>query len=213
MPQIRASVREATPDDIPAIAAVIRAAYREHAPALGALYQDYLDDLLALDQRFADGTVLVAELDGRVVGTATLYTDARRAGFGSPDGRATGRALAVEPDARGHGVARALVHDVVARAMRGGADELCLHTAEFMTAAVALYEAQGFQRDPAYDRPVTGHLGAGGAEPVTVLAYRMRLTGGRPATVRRLHRVNPQAPWPARRQGGAILTPVWLAGR
>jgi predicted N-acetyltransferase YhbS len=124
-----------------------------------------------------------------------------------------GRALAVDPAARAQGTARALVSAVIARAMRAGADELCLHTGEFMTAAVALYEALGFRRDPAHDLEATEHLGISGAEPVTMLAYRLRLTGGRPATVHRLHRVNPQAPWPARRHGTEILMPVWLAGR
>ena len=213
MTQIRALVRQATRYDIPAIAQVTRAAYQEYVPVLGPLYPGYLADLLAVDQRFAEGTVLVAEVDGCIAGTATLYTDARHAGPGWPRSWAAGRALAVDPAVRGQGVARALVRDITARAMRAGADELCLHTGEFMTATVALYEAHGFQRDPAYDRDAPGHLDVPGAGPVTMIAYRLRLTGGRPATVHRLHRVNAQAPWPARRHGTEILTPVWLAGR
>jgi ribosomal protein S18 acetylase RimI-like enzyme len=206
----RTVVRAATRDDVPRIADVIWAAYQEFAPALGAVYPAYLTDLLDVEVRLTSGTVLVAEADGSVTGTATLYADAAREGFGWPRGWALSRALAVDPEARGQGTATALVRAVIARAMRAGADELCLHTAEFMTAAIDLYESLGFRRDPAHDFDATDYLGIEGAEPVTLLAYRLRLTGGRPAALRRLPT---QAPWPARRHGAEILTPIWLAGR
>jgi GNAT superfamily N-acetyltransferase len=173
----RTLVRGATRDDVPRIADVIWAAYQEFAPVLGAIYPGYLADLLDVEVRLTSGTVLVGEVDGTVTGTATLYTDAAEGGFGWPQGWAVGRALGVDPDARGQGTARALVRAVIARAMRAGADELCLHTGEFMTAAIALYESLGFRRDPAHDLEVTDHLGIEGAEPVTLLAYRLRLTG------------------------------------
>jgi len=206
----RTLVRVATRDDMPRIADVIWAAYQEFAPDLGAVYPAYLADLLDVEVRLTSGTVLVAEADGSVTGTATLYTDAPRGGIGWPQGWALGRALAVDPDARGHGTAKALVRAVIARAVRAGADELCLHTGEFMTAAIALYESLGFRRDPAHDYEATEHLGIEAAEPVTLHAYRLRLTGGRPAALRRMPT---QAPWPARRHGAEILMPVWLAGR
>ena len=52
---------------------------------------------------------------------------------------------------------------------------LCLHTAEFMAAAVAIYEAAGFRRDPAYDFDATGGLALSGVRPVPILAYRLDL--------------------------------------
>ena len=173
----RTRVRVATRDDVPRIADVIWAAYEEFAPVLGAIYPGYLADLLDVEVRLASGVVLVGEVDGTVTGTATLHTDAGEGDFGWPQGWAVGRALAVDPGARGQGTAKALVRAVIARAMRAGADELCLHTGEFMTAAVALYESLGFRRDPIHDLEVTDHLGIEGAEPVTLLAYRLRLTG------------------------------------
>jgi len=206
----RTDVRVATRDDVPRIADVIWAAYQEFAPDLGAVYPGYLADLLDVEVRLTSGTVLVAEVDGTITGTATLHTDAADGCFTWPQGWALARALAVDPDARGHGTAKALVRAVIARAMRAGADELCLHTGEFMTAAIALYESLGFRRDPAHDFEVTERLGIDGVEPVTLHAYRLRLTGGRPAALRRLPT---QAPWPAREHGAEILTPVWLAGR
>src|SRR5262245_60038411 len=176
----RTVVRVATRDDVPRIADVIWAAYQEFAPDLGAVYPAYLADLLDVEVRLTSGTVLVAEADGSVTGTATLYTEAPRGGSGWPQGWALGRALAVDPDARGHGTAKSLVRAVIARAMRAGADELCLHTGEFMTAAVALYESLGFRRDPAHDFEVTARLGLDGVEPVTLHAHRPRLHGGCP---------------------------------
>jgi hypothetical protein len=57
---------------------------------------------------------------------------------------------------------------------------LCLHTAGFMTAAVALYEAMGFRRDPSFDFEATGHLRVGGIQPIRILAYRLDLPQDRP---------------------------------
>ena len=45
--------------------------------------------------------MLVAEVDGDIVGTVTLYPDASTIGFGWPAGWAAIRALAVDPAWRG----------------------------------------------------------------------------------------------------------------
>jgi uncharacterized RmlC-like cupin family protein len=52
---------------------------------------------------------------------------------------------------------------------------LYLHTAPFMTAAVALYEGLGYRRDPALDLDVGAHFGAEAAGEVVVAAYRLDL--------------------------------------
>jgi hypothetical protein len=57
---------------------------------------------------------------------------------------------------------------------------LCLHTAGFMTAAVALYEAMGFRRDPSFDFEAASHLRVEGIQPVPILAYRLDLPHERP---------------------------------
>jgi hypothetical protein len=57
---------------------------------------------------------------------------------------------------------------------------LCLHTAGFMTAAVALYEAMGFRRDPSFDFEAASHLRVGGLQPIPILAYRLDLPSKRP---------------------------------
>jgi GNAT superfamily N-acetyltransferase/mannose-6-phosphate isomerase-like protein (cupin superfamily) len=177
-----AGVRDAGASDLPAVRRVLLAAYQEYAATLPpAVFGRYLNDILDAEGRAGVGEVLVVERGGRVVGTVTYYPDASLEGFGWPAGWAGLRALGVDPGARGLGVGRALLAACLERAEAAGAPVLCLHTAEFMTAAVAIYEQAGFRRDPAYDFDATGGLALGGVRPVPILAYRLDLTGRLPA--------------------------------
>jgi GNAT superfamily N-acetyltransferase len=171
-----AGVRPAGPSDLPAARRVLLAAYQEYAATLPpAVFGRYLTDILDVESRAGTGQVLVAEHGGRVVGTVTYYPEAGDEGFGWPAGWAGLRALGVEPRARGLGIGRALLEACLARALAAGAPVICLHTAEFMTAAVAIYEAAGFRRDPANDFDAAGRLALGGVQPVPILAYRLDL--------------------------------------
>jgi GNAT superfamily N-acetyltransferase/mannose-6-phosphate isomerase-like protein (cupin superfamily) len=169
-------VRDAGRSDLPAIRRVLLAAYQEYAAALPpAVFGRYLTDILDVEGRAGSGRLLVAVDRGRVVGNVTYYDDAGQEGFGWPAGWAGFRALGVEPAARGQGVGQALVRACLERARAAGAPVLCLHTAEFMTAAIVVYERLGFQRVPAFDFDATRHLGLAGVRPVPVLAYRLDL--------------------------------------
>jgi len=171
-----AGVRPAGPSDLPAARRVLLAAYQEYAATLPpAVFGRYLTDILDVESRAGTGEVLVAEHGGRVVGTVTYYAEAGDEGFGWPAGWAGLRALGVEPRARGLGIGRALLEACLERALAAGAPVICLHTAEFMTAAVAIYEAAGFRRDPANDFDAAGRLALGGVRPVPILAYRLDL--------------------------------------
>ncbi|HKP98910.1 MAG TPA: GNAT family N-acetyltransferase, partial [Actinomycetes bacterium] len=76
----------------------------------------------------------------------------------------------------GLGVGRLLLEACLERAQAAGAPVICLHTAEFMPAAVAIYEAAGFRRDPVHDFDAAGHLAPdGGVRPVPILAFRLDL--------------------------------------
>ena len=177
MPQLSPSgvavrVRDAHRSDRRAVRAVLLAAYREYATVLPpAVFGPYLADILDLDSRDREGRLLVAEHDRRVVGTVTFYDDAAAEGLGWPAGWAGLRALGVDPAARRLGAGRALMDACLERALAARAPVLCLHTAAFMTAAVAIYEAMGFRRAPAFDFEVP----AGGAPPVGILGYRLDL--------------------------------------
>jgi hypothetical protein len=61
------------------------------------------------------------------------------------------------------------------RARAAGASVLCLHTASFMAAAVAIYQAMGFERAPAFDFTPSDYLGIENEADVKVIAYRLDL--------------------------------------
>jgi ribosomal protein S18 acetylase RimI-like enzyme len=170
-------VRDAHPSDRRAVRAVLLAAYREYATVLPpAMFGPYLADIVDLDARARTGRLLVAEHGGRVAGTVTYYEDAAAEGLGWPAGWAGLRALGVDPALRRLGVDRALMDACLERALAARAPVLCLHTAAFMPAAVAMYEAMGFRRAPSFDFEATSHLRLQGAQPVRILAYRLDLT-------------------------------------
>jgi GNAT superfamily N-acetyltransferase len=169
-------VRDAQTSDHPAIHDVLLAAYREYAAALPPeIFDGYLADILDLDGRAQTGRLIVAEHAGRAVGTVTYYDDAAAEGVGWPTGWAGVRALGVDPAVRGRGIGRALMGVCLERARAAGAAVLCLHTAEFMMTAVAMYLAMGFRRVPSFDFDAAGHLRLEGARPVRVIAFRLDL--------------------------------------
>lgn len=84
------------------------------------------------------------------------------------------RALGVDPAARRLGIGRALMQACLERARAAGTAVLCLHTADFMTAAVAMYLGMGFRRVPLFDFDAASHLRLGG-RPIRVIAFRLDL--------------------------------------
>lgn len=169
-------IRKAGPTDEHAVRRVIASAYAEFADVLSPdLFDAYLADLLDLDSRVADATLLVAEVGGDVVGTVSFYPDAAALGFGLPAGWAAFRALAVDPAHRGLGVARALVASCIERATAVRAPVICLHTAQFMTAAVDLYERFGFERIPDFDVNADDLMEVDDPDGPLVIAYRLDL--------------------------------------
>jgi GNAT superfamily N-acetyltransferase len=177
-------VRDAAPADYPAIRRVILAAYRQYSGLIARdIFSPYLADVLDLDQHARHGRLLVVEADGRILGFGAFYPDASVQGFGWPPGWASGRALAVHPDARGHGVARALLAAVERLAREAGAPVYAFHTASFMTDAIALYERAGYHRAPEFDFDLTTRYGRFGAAPITAFAYLRQLA---PTSSRRI---------------------------
>src|SRR5947207_622100 len=106
----RLIVRPARPSDHDVIREVVRAAYWQYEPVTGSeLFARYIEDLLDFEGHSRHGQLIVAELDGTVRASGAFYPDVSVQGLGWPRGWAGGRALAVHPDARGHGVAQALL--------------------------------------------------------------------------------------------------------
>ena len=164
-------VRDAVPDELEEVADLTLRAFREYRPLLTPYFvQRYEQDIRDAFAGASDGSVLVAELGGRLAGTATLLADGSGYGMhGWPHAWPVIRLLAVDPPVRGRGAGTRLAATCVERARRLGVPTLGLHTAPFMTSARIIYEAQGFHRAPEYDvvRP--------GSPPA--LAYRLELGG------------------------------------
>ena len=81
-PAIRLHIREALPSDVEAIREVAWAANQEFRHAMGeTLFAGYLANVLDVEARAELGSVLVADRDGEVVGTITLYADVHDEGM------------------------------------------------------------------------------------------------------------------------------------
>jgi GNAT superfamily N-acetyltransferase len=170
-------VRAAVPADHPAIREVVTAAYRQYAGLLERdIFSPYLADLLDVDTHARFGHLFVVEAGERVCAYAAWYPDASVRWFPWPAGWATGRALAVHPDARGNGAAHALLAAGEHLALQAGAPVLAFHTHSYMTGAIALYERMGYRRAPEFDFDVAERFGRFGAAPVMSLAYYRNLT-------------------------------------
>ena len=155
---------------------MLTAAYREFERVLSPdLYAAYLADLLAVAEPTSGAHLVVATVDGEVIGTVSFYPDADSAGFGMPEDWSALRALAVDPAHRGGGVGAALLEVCIDRATARGANTIGLHTAQFMTAAIALYERFGFVRVPDLDVNAVDIVGVDDPDGPLVIAYRRLL--------------------------------------
>jgi len=165
-------VRDAVPADYPAIREVLIAAYRQYADLISLdIFSPYLADVLDLDKHARHGRLLVVEVDGWICGCGAFYPDTTVQDVGFPAGWAGGRALAVHPAARGHGVARALIATCERLARETGAPVFAFHTASFMTGAIALYDRLGYRRAPEFDFDMAARYSRFGAAPVMSITY------------------------------------------
>lgn len=168
------TVTPARPDQHAAVRALLRRAYGGYAGAMApAVFAVYLADVLDLDS--AHATTVVASAHGEVLGTARLHVDPPAPAL--PPGSSWVRAVAVDPDHEGRGIARALMHAGAATARAAGSTALYLHTTTFMARAVRLYEHLGYRRAPAFDTDSVAHYGLVGEPPLVALAYRLDLDG------------------------------------
>ncbi|HVO22237.1 MAG TPA: GNAT family N-acetyltransferase [Candidatus Margulisiibacteriota bacterium] len=164
-------LRDARPSDRSAIEAITLAAYQQYAAAIPAYWEAYRQNILATLADVQTAEQIVAERAISIVGTVLLYPAGTV--IDTPLGKPIRlpspevRLLAVEPAARRQGVGGALMHECSRRARASGARVLTLHTADFMQAAIRLYERFGFVRAAELDfEPAPGALLKG---------YRLRL--------------------------------------
>lgn len=130
-------VRLATVDDAPEIANVLREAFG----AIREYYTDAAFDAVTpgsaeIEQRFGEGPIWVAELDGRIIGTVSLTTE---------DNSYYVRSMAVLPEGQGRGVGRELLRALHAHVAGGQFERIFLYTLPFQKGARAMYEKYGYK--------------------------------------------------------------------
>lgn len=159
-------IRGATAADRPAILAITLASYQQYSRVIPAHWDGYRQNIRTTLGAAPPETQVVAELGGRVVGSVLIHPAG--SAIENPGGTVTTlalpevRLLAVEPAARGRGIAEALMRECIARARAAGDAAITLHTADMMASAMRLYERMGFRREPALDlEPVPGIIAKG----------------------------------------------------
>jgi GNAT superfamily N-acetyltransferase len=147
-------IREAIESELPVIRELRIKAYQEHAQKIPEDHWKVLKQSIASDADIQSGAdCIVAEIDGKIVGSVALFppkTDAYKGLVDELDHPEI-RMLAVSEKARGKGVASALIAECIQRAKANGFQTIGLHTADFMESAIQLYERLGFDRLPKYD--------------------------------------------------------------
>jgi ribosomal protein S18 acetylase RimI-like enzyme len=144
--EVAVLIRSYAPSDRDSVNRVALAAF--------AQYESHYDDWAAFSDgigRMADlagdADLIVAELDGSVVGAiAHIRPGAPRSAI-YPDDWSVIRMLVVDPAQRGAGIGRQLVTACLQRAREAGAPVIGLHTSPIMAHALSLYTRIGFEFD------------------------------------------------------------------
>ena len=115
-------------------------AYEEHAPKIQEDHWNVLRNSVLSNAELQDDVIrLVAEIDGKIVGSVALFPakmDAYKGLTEAEQDYPEIRMLAVSKEARGKGVATALVNECIQRAKGKGYRSIGLHTADFMEDAM-----------------------------------------------------------------------------
>jgi len=149
---VSVTVREALPADRPALVGFM-AALQEHERALEpnrvpgpGMADRHLAALESWAAEHPGGSVLVAELDGRLAGFIVTGVDEELGDYVLPHNRLVGRLsdLWVEPGARGKGVARALIAAAEERLRAAGIRRAEVTAVQGNGEAQRLYAALGY---------------------------------------------------------------------
>jgi ribosomal protein S18 acetylase RimI-like enzyme len=142
-------IRDVQPAEYGRVGDLTVAAYA--ALPVDHLWGGYDDEIRAVAERLERAAVLVAVLDGAVVGAVTYVSDRESEWLEwSEPGEAQIRLLAVDTGAQGRGIGEALVNACIERAREEGMT-IVLHTTDHMPVAQRLYARMGFTRRPERD--------------------------------------------------------------
>nr|WP_304218353.1 GNAT family N-acetyltransferase [Fredinandcohnia onubensis] len=147
-------IRDAKQDELDFIREQRVAAYLEHSKEIPVPHWQALKQAISSEaDRLHGSELIVCELNEKIVGSVVLFpakTDAYEGQLEELDYPEI-RMLAVNPEARGKGVASALIDECINRSKAKKYQYIGLHTGEFMKQAIQLYTKHGFERLPQYD--------------------------------------------------------------
>jgi ribosomal protein S18 acetylase RimI-like enzyme len=136
--QPKIQIRQAVPDDAPAIASVLDASFVEYKPAYTPKgFAATTPTADQLQSRVAEGPVWVVIRDQVIVGTVSVVPKAESLYI---------RGMAVLPNARGQKIGELLLAHIERYASARGFERLFLSTTPFLSSAIRLYERFGFHR-------------------------------------------------------------------
>ncbi len=154
------SVRPLWPDDsVEEITHLLHRAYLRNANA-GLRFVASHQSVEVTAERLAEGETLIAERDGRIVGTITLHLpQAQPYGDYAPGGPICSFSqFAVDPSLAGEGVGDQLLASAEARASAARYTKIALDTAQGATGLIAYYRSRGYEIVARADwRPKTNH--------------------------------------------------------
>jgi len=162
-------IRDVRPEELREIPGLIFEAYKQYESNLPPdAWDHYVREITDVESRLPVSELIVAESQGKLAGTVTLFRDPSLLGHDTwPATWAGVRLLAVHPNSRGHGIGRALMNECLRRCRESGFATLGLHTVDFMEVAYRMYERMGFLRVAEFDfEPADG---------ITAMAYRLDL--------------------------------------
>lgn len=161
------TIRRALDGEFDIVASLIVDAYAEFAAAMAPdAWSMFAQDIANVYGRLSDGQIVVAEREGAIVGTVTVYRDWR----GAQPGTLALRLLAVPPSERNSGVGSALMEWAVAEARAADKTRVVLTAMQVMDTLLDMAQKMGFVRAPELDHePAPG---------VRVEGYSLDLTGG-----------------------------------
>lgn len=137
-------IRDYQDVDRHAVDGVVLAAWQELSTLMPG-WPELVTQLGALTRRAAESEVIVAELDGQIVGAVGYVAPNQpKPDIFEPNWPIV-RLLSVAPAGRVKGLGSRLLSECVTRAVRDGADCLALHTTPVMAAAQRLYQREGFE--------------------------------------------------------------------
>ena len=142
-------IRDVRPGDYERVGELTVASYA--ALPVDHLWGDYDVHIRRVGERLETADVIVAVLDGEIVGAVTYTSDPDSPWLEwNEPGEAQIRLLAVDTAMQGRGIGEALVRACIERAREQGM-KILLHTTNHMPAAQRLYPRLGFVRRPERD--------------------------------------------------------------